>query len=141
VQASALAGYTFLQFSGNLSGAANPQSLLMDGPKTVTASFRSTTAAAAPVLEAGVIAKTSSEDGRSLWTILFSNSGAGAATDAQISNVIPTQIGGTACSPVISVATPMPVRIGTIAPGGNATAQVNFTANGGTYSSSAIFSD
>ena len=83
VQASALAGYTFLQFSGNLSGAANPQSLLMDGPKTVTASFRSTTAAAAPVLEAGVIAKTSSEDGRSLWTILFSNSGAGAATDAQ----------------------------------------------------------
>ncbi len=39
VRADAASGYRFSNFSGNLSGAVNPQSLVIDAPKTVTANF------------------------------------------------------------------------------------------------------
>ena len=44
ISATANAGYTFLNWSGDLSSSANPTSITMNGPKNVTANFSAVTA-------------------------------------------------------------------------------------------------
>jgi hypothetical protein len=58
IQATANPGYQFSGFSGDLTGTTNPQNLLMNGPKGVTASFApvaaaTTTTVAAPTITYG----------------------------------------------------------------------------------------
>ena len=151
VQATPAAGYKFAYFSGDLTGATNPQSLTMNGPKNVAANFQ----ALAPVLTAAVAAKANGTiAGQRVWTIRLSDTGAGPALGAQMTGVTLTQVSGTACSPAASAVTTFPVAVGDIAVGANATgavtlgfggcpdstarftAKVNFSANSGAYTGS-----
>jgi len=43
ITASSAAGFSFVGFSGDLTGLSNPQNILMDAPKTVIANFKATT--------------------------------------------------------------------------------------------------
>jgi hypothetical protein len=152
LQATAATGYSFVQFSGDAKGPANPQSLTMDGPKNVVANFQ---VATTPVLTAAVSGKAdAATSGQRVWTIRLANSGLGAASNAQIASIVLSQTAGTPCSPAASIVTTFPVTVGTIAPAANATgsvtfsfagctdttarfsAKVNFVANGGAYSGS-----
>jgi hypothetical protein len=125
--ATPAAGYKFAYFSGDLTGSANPRSLTMNGSKNVVANFQ----ALAPVLTAAVAAKA---DGpvaaQRVWTIRLSDTGAGAASGAQITGVTLTQAAGTSCAPAASVVSTFPVAIGNIAIGANAAGVVTFSFGG-----------
>jgi len=150
VQATVPAGYTFVAFSGDLSGSTNPQNVTMNAAKNVVANYQSIASLA---LTAAVSGKADGAAGQRVWTIRLTNSGPAAANGTQITGAILTQSSGTPCSPAASVISAMPVTVGNIAAGANATGsvtinvagcdttarfslKVNFTANSGSYSSS-----
>jgi hypothetical protein len=123
VSASAAAGYTFAGFSGALTGTATPQSLTIDQPLSVTANF----SPLPTTLRALFTSKVGTTNAR-VWTVTLSNIGSGAAVDARITGLTLTQTFGAACSPV--VLTPMPVPVGTLAPGASATGTVTIDFTG-----------
>lgn len=128
VQASAATGYTFAYFSGDLNGSGNPQMLTMNGAKNVVANFGST---AAPALHAAISGKVNGTlTGQRLWSIRLSNSGLGTAVGAQITGFTISQSSGTACSPAVSLISPLPVTVGDIAPSAYATGQVTLNFAG-----------
>lgn len=57
-----------------------------------------------------------------VWTLAFSNPGAGTAYGVKLTGLTLRQTGGTACTPVVK--TPFPVALGDIASGGSASANV-----------------
>src|SRR5262249_19574479 len=157
VQATPAANYAFVQFSGDLKGATNPQTLTMNAPKNVAANFQ---AAANPVLTAAISGKAdTAPTGNRIWTIRLANTGLGAASNSQITGITLSQTAGTPCSPVAAIVTAFPITVGTIAPSANATgsvtinfagctdtaarfsAKVNFAANGGSYTGSTTISN
>jgi len=128
VQATAAAGYTLDHFSGDLSGSANPQTLMMTGPMNVVANFRST---ATPTLTAAITGKANgSATGQRVWTIRLANSGLGTAAGAEITGAVLSQIAGTPCTPAASVVSAFPVVVGDIAPSANATGQMTIDFSG-----------
>lgn len=121
VTATPNTGWVFTGFSGDLTGSANPQNVLMDRPKSVTARF----AALQPSLLLQLTAKTDSgTPGVRAWTIQLTNNGQGPALNARISRIDfnPTGKG------TVSLVSPLPVSFGTINPGTSAsrTILVNF---------------
>jgi hypothetical protein len=157
VQATPAANYAFAQFSGDLKGSTNPQTLTMNAPKSVAANFQTT---ANPTLTAAVTGKADTTPaGSRTWTIRLTNAGLGSANNSQITGVTLIQTAGTPCSPAATVTTTFPITVGTIAPTGNATgsiiidfsgctdtaarfsAKVNFGANGGGYTGSTTISN
>ncbi|MBL8175987.1 MAG: hypothetical protein JNK48_15020, partial [Bryobacterales bacterium] len=147
VQATPNTGYRFSGFSGALTGTTNPQTIVVTDPVTVIANF-------APSAQAQLFATTGGPridvaPGQRLVPIMLRNAGQGAATGAAITSV--TGIATIAGSGAVSLASPLPVGFGDIAPGGAATQPllfnwpatatrvqftVSFTANGGAYSGS-----
>jgi hypothetical protein len=122
VLATANAGYLFSAFSGDLTGGANPQNLVMSGPKTVTANFT----ARPETLMPDVTAKTGPPENR-IWTITLMNHGPGAGNAAQITALTFDRKGDSDCVP--SVITSFPVSVGNLAPRSQVSANVaiNFT--------------
>jgi hypothetical protein len=96
IAASPAAGYSFTGFSGALSGTANPQTLTMSGPTTVTAAYAvvctfslsSTSAGVSGAAGIGTVGLTASNpacactaSSNAAWlTITASASGSGSAT-------------------------------------------------------------
>lgn len=96
ITASPAAGYSFTGFSGALSGTANPQTLTMSGPTTVTATYAvvctfslsSTSAGVSGAAGIGTVGLTASNpacaytaSSNAAWlTITASASGSGSAT-------------------------------------------------------------
>ena len=96
ITASPAAGYSFTGFSGTLSGTANPQTLTMSGPTTVTATYAvvctfslsSTSAGVSGAAGIGTVGLTASNpacaykaSSNAAWlTITASASGSGSAT-------------------------------------------------------------
>ena len=114
-------GTVFAGWGGALSGQANPQSLLMNGPKTVIANF-----AATPV--SGVNAAVSARSGPSAertWTITISNTGSSNAYNAQLAGLMLTQTFGPKCTvpPIRISPAAFPILLGNIA--GGATTQTS----------------
>jgi hypothetical protein len=150
VTATANPGYVFTSFSGALTGAANPQTLTLNSDSAVTANF----APLQPALTASVGVRT---DGSAAGTrnvpFTLLNSGLGAAGNATIAAITGiTVLGG---SGTVSVASGVPVDLGTITTGGTASGTivfswpasatrvrftVNFTADGGYSGSTTITS-
>jgi subtilisin-like proprotein convertase family protein len=135
VNASANAGFTFVNFSGDLTGSTNPQSVVMSAPRSVVANFTGTPT----TLTALITAKSGPANAR-VWTITLTNSGAGTAASALVSGLTLSQTGGAACTP--SIVGPLPLTIGNIAPGGSAAGNLtlNFTGCAATARFTAVIS-
>jgi len=119
VQAGANSGYRFANFSGGLSGNANPQNITMNGPVNVVANFTSVTPNLAATFGAITCAGTTCT-----VPMKLTNTGAGTATNATIAGVpVMTLISG---SGAVSVASGTPSDLGTIAPGSSAIGTVTF---------------
>ncbi len=127
VQANAAAGYTFVNFSGDLTGSANPQSLGMNWSKNVVANFSSSSTVK---LSAAVVGKADGPNSTRVWTIRLSNTGTATASAAQITGATVSQVLGTPCAPPAAVASTFPVAVGDIAPGSSANGQVSFNLSG-----------
>jgi len=84
---------------------------------------------ALPTLSALVTAKAGTQNSR-VWTITLSNSGAGAAINAQIDGLTLTQTFGAACTPVVISPSSFPLPVGTIDPGGTASGNVTIDFTG-----------
>lgn len=114
VGAAPAAGWTFTGFTGDASGTTNPQSVVMSGPRAVTANF-----APMPAMLAAMISGRTNGTGANqrLWTVMVRNTGSGPAVNARIVGATVTAVLG---SGAVSVATAMPVALGTIAAGGSA---------------------
>jgi hypothetical protein len=123
VTATANQGFTFVNFSGDLTGSTNPQSITMSAPRSVVANFTGT-----PTTLTALITGKSGPTAARVWTITLTNGGAGTAAAAQINSLVLTQTAGTACTPSI-VGPALPLAIGNIAPGGSAAGNLtlNFT--------------
>jgi Divergent InlB B-repeat domain len=122
VQATANPGYQFAGFSGGtLSGSANPQNLTMNGPAYVVANFTPLT----PNIAASAGARTVVSASTVQMGITLTNTGLGAATNAQIASISPITV--TSGSGTISTASGTGVDLGTItADGGVASTSVTF---------------
>ena len=114
VGAAPAAGWTFTGFTGDASGTTSPQSVVMSGPKAVTANF-----APMPAMLAAMISGRANGTGvnERVWTVMVRNMGSGPAVNARIVGATVTAVFG---SGAVSVVTPMPVALGTIAAGGSA---------------------
>jgi Divergent InlB B-repeat domain len=150
VQATPAAGYSFVNFSGDINSTSNPVNVTMNSPKNVVANFRSS---ANPTLAATIGAKANGTGTQRIWTVTLTDRGAGAANSAQITGLTLTQTAGTPCSPAPSLVSALPVGAGAIQPSGTGSGQVTlefggctgnplftvlvqFSANSGGYSGS-----
>jgi len=114
VNASAKTGYTFANFSGALTGSANPQNLTITGDASVAANFTKV----APALSATLgVRSNGTAAGTRVVPITLTNIGAGPASNATITSVSAVVLIGTGA---ISVASGVPVNLGGIAVGGSA---------------------
>ena len=147
VTATPAPGYYFVNFSGSLAGAPNPQMLFMNANSTVTANFAAV--ATKPVLVPSAGSRTAAAGQLTLNMRLTDNVGAGPANNAQITSI--TSIQTIAGSGAVSVASHLPASIGNLISGqtgsGNVTFNwptsatevqftVNFAANAGAYTGS-----
>jgi glucose/arabinose dehydrogenase len=114
VSATAAAGW---QFTG-YGGTAGP-SVVMDGPKTVTANFVPNPG----MLAVSVVSKANgaAADER-VWNVRFANLGQGPVVNARLAGILitPTGLGA------VALLSPLPVALGTIAPGGSVIVPLTF---------------
>ena len=126
ITASASSGYKFTGFSGALTGATNPQSLTIDGPKSVVANF-----AQLPPSLAATLSAVSGTTAARVWTVTLTNSGLGPARAASITAVGLTQTHGATCKPTVTLATTLPAIVGDLAAsGGSGSAQIALNSSG-----------
>jgi uncharacterized repeat protein (TIGR01451 family) len=119
IGASANPSYIFAGFSGALSGQTTPQQIVLNAPASVVANFTPL----APQLTVSVGTRSDGPDGTRLVTITANNSGQGAATTTTITAINATVVSGSG----IVAASGVPIVLGTIAPGAQASTQVTFT--------------
>ncbi|SPE43302.1 conserved exported hypothetical protein [Candidatus Sulfopaludibacter sp. SbA3] len=125
VSATANPGWLFAGFGGDASGLVTPQSILMNGPKVVTASFTPTPGV---TMSALISAKSGPQNAR-MWNISLTNSGPGVAYAPQFNGVVLTQTYGTACTPVRLTPAAFPINLANLAVGTTAgSAQFDFTS-------------
>ena len=149
ITATPAAGYYFVNFSGSLAGAPNPQIFFVNSNSTVTGNFAPV--ASTPMLLASIGTRTPGPgpDQLTLSLRLTDTIGYGLAQGAQIVSINPIQT--IAGSGAVSVAGSLPLPIGDLISGQTGSANltfnwpstatevqltINFSANGGTYSSS-----
>jgi glucose/arabinose dehydrogenase len=92
----------------NFTGPANGATVTMDAPKTITANFTPYPGMLALTIQS----KTGSGQQR-IWTLNITNLGQGPVINARLNSIAITPIG----TAQISVATPLPLALGNIAPG------------------------
>lgn len=146
LQATAANGFTFSGFSGGLSGSGDPQTVAVNKPVNVVANFQPGTA----ILYASAGPRNDSDPNISNFTFVLTNTGAGAAANAQIDSVAARTVLGSGSVTFNS----WPLPFGTIVPGQAAsqtisfswpsTAKrvgftVSFSANGGAYHGQTTF--
>ena len=152
VIATAAPGYYFVNFSGGLAGAPNPQMLFMNADSRVTANFAPV--ATEPVLVPSVGSRTRPSTSQLTLNMRLTDSvGAGAANIATIVSV--TAIQTTKGNGTVSVVSALPVNIGNLISGETGSANVtfnwpenakevrftvNFSANSGAYTGSSALS-
>ena len=157
ISAAANSGFQFYSFSGALTGTANPQTLVMNGVKTVVANFTPLL----PKLTSAITARSGTNV--RTWTITLTNIGAGQATEASVTNLSLAWVSGSGACPAgyPQVLTAFPVTAAPVpmaAGGGTATVPVvidftgcaatarftvtvSFEANSGATSGSTVFNN
>lgn len=122
VTATPNAGYSFQSWSGPVANANSAATTVtMNGPVSLTASFTE----GPTTLTGSLSGKTGSLSSR-VWTFYTTNSGPGAANNAQITSLTFTQTAGPSCTPTVT--TPLPLVLGNYAPSGvkYSTVTINF---------------
>jgi cytolysin (calcineurin-like family phosphatase) len=147
LQATPASGFQFSSFSGSLGGSTDPQSHTVIGPMNVVANFQSS---GTPALYASAGPRIDTDPAISVFTFELTDSGVGAAVNAQIDSVTATPSIGTGTITVPG----LPLAFGTILPGQAATQTINinwpntatrvaftvhFSANSGTYKGQSTF--
>ncbi|MBV9761657.1 MAG: NF038129 family PEP-CTERM protein [Acidobacteriaceae bacterium] len=126
------AGYNFQNWTGPVANANSASTTVtMNGPETVTANFTE----GPTTLTGSLSGKTGALSSR-VWNFYTSNSGPGAANNAEITSLTFTQTAGPSCTPTVT--TPLPVVLGNYAPSG--VKYTNVTINFGSCSAAARFS-
>jgi hypothetical protein len=128
VSAGANPGYVFSNFTGDLTGSTQPQTLSMSQPRTVAA-LVSAIPTQAPQLIASIASKAGDATAR-VWTIQFSNAGPGASLDTRLQSIGITQVFGTACTTPPAVKTQLPASLGAINSGGSVQVPVTIDFSG-----------
>ncbi len=118
VSATANPGYVFSNFTGDLTGSAQPQNLAMLQPHSVGAQV-SPVPAQVPQLIASIVSKAGDANAR-IWTIQLNNAGPGISSDTGLTSIGITQVFGTACTTPPAIKTSLPASLGAIAPGTSA---------------------
>lgn len=142
VSAAPNPGYAFTQWSGGVTDPTSPSTtVVMDGPRTLTANFVRLWA----TMAGNIVAKSGPSNAR-VWTLSLLDNGPDAANATSITSFTLTQTFGAACTPVVRTATPIalgnvaPLQTGTAnvtidftgcAAAARFTAKFNFSANGG----------
>ena len=121
--ATANAGYAFAFWSGDVAGATNPVPVLMNGARNASANFSQTSGPPQLTLTQGVH-RDGVQAGTRVAPMTIGNAGPGVANNAQIVSItnITTSVGTGA----VTLASSMPVTVGTLAAGQNAVANVVF---------------
>ncbi|HLK20429.1 MAG TPA: hypothetical protein VKT81_15845, partial [Bryobacteraceae bacterium] len=118
ISAVPAAGYVFSGFSGDLTGTANPQSVTLSAPRTVTANFTPLV----PVnLTAAVVNKGSVSPGVRFYDVQISNQGPGNASSVAITQLPLSTLSGTG---TVTNMTTLPIAVGDIAAGSSTTIRV-----------------
>jgi hypothetical protein len=120
-------GFLFTGFSGDLTGSATPQTLWMNGAKSLTGNFIPMPGA---TLSALISSKAGPQNAR-VWTIALADSaGSGVAYTPQIHGLILTQTYGTACVPLRTSPAAFPIVFSNLAAGTSTSgaAQFDFSA-------------
>ena len=118
ISAAPAAGYAFSGFSGDLSGTANPQSVTLSIPRTVTANF---TPFVPVSLSAAVINKGQVSPGVRFYAVQISNQGPGNASGVAITQLPLSTLNGTG---TVTNMTSLPLAVGDIAAGSSKTVRV-----------------
>ena len=117
-------GLVFTGYTGAASGVATPQSLVVNGPETVTGFF-----SAIPISGSSAVisAKSGGATERS-WTVTITNNGPGNAYDTRLFGVMLTQTFGGACNPIPIRINPLefPILLGNLPAGGSAQTSLLF---------------
>ena len=147
LQVSLLKGVQFSGFSGDLAGSQTPGTLTVGKPEFVVANFQPT---GTPTLYASAGPRVDTDPQISQFTFLLTDSGIGAAVNAQIDSVTATPSIGTGTITVPG----LPLTFGTLLPGQAASQTINinwpntatrvaftvhFSANGGAYTGQSTF--
>lgn len=125
ISATPSAGYSFLDWSANVTSQDNPSSsVIMNQPQIVTANF-----VALPTTMGGNITAKSGPSNARVWTLAVTNNGPGAANSAQLNTFSLTQTFGATCTPAVTSPASFPLIVGNIAPVSSASVPVtlNFT--------------
>jgi hypothetical protein len=144
--ATAASGFSFSGFSGDATGATDPQNLTVSKPENIVANFQPGT----PSIYASSGPRNDSDPNTSVFTFVLTNTGAGAAANTEITSITARPVIG---SGTVSVAG-LPLVLGTIPPGQAASQTidvswpssatrvaftVSFSANGGSYQGQTTF--
>jgi hypothetical protein len=127
VQVTAIpaAGFRFTNFAGSLTGSANPQTITMNGPRSVVANFAPLTTSIA-----GTILSKSGLTTTRRWTIRLTNNGPGIALNTRITGFNLLQTFGPECTPNVTSPSAFPFAVGDIAPGASANAVITIDFRG-----------
>ena len=120
LQATENPGWRFSQWSGNLTSAANPATLVMGGSRQVVANF----VALQPTLAASLVTRADAGTGKRTVTLRITNGGIGAAVGATLTSVQTQLVLG---SGAVTLDTTLPVSLGTLPPGGSIDVPLVFT--------------
>ena len=114
-------GYRFVRWTGDLAGMPNPVTLPVDQPRTATAEFTPLTSPVLYVTSAGQ-RLNGAQPGTRRVPIQLRNRGTGAATNARITDI--SGIAVRAGSGLVNLLTPLPLTLGSIAPGASAATEL-----------------
>ena len=124
VNATPNPGYGFTQWTGGVANPTSPSTtVVMDGPKTLTANFVQLSA----TMFGNIIAKSGPANAR-VWTLSLLDNGPDAANAVSIGSFTLTQTFGAACTPVVKTATP--IALGNVAPLQTATTNLTIDFTG-----------
>jgi hypothetical protein len=123
IQATPAQGFTFSNFSGAITGPANPQNVVVNGPLNVVANFASVGSPRLYATTGGP--RVDVPNGLRSVPLRIMNAGPGFATDAQITNIRDIRV--MSGSGAVSIMSAFPIPLGGIAVNQGVDAAVLFT--------------
>ncbi len=123
IGASALPGFNFAGFTGDLVSPASSATFVVTGPRNIVANFTPAGLPQLTLAPGGARTDGVAADER-IVPLTLTNKGLGLSTAARITGISGIRVsGGTG---TVSVMTPMPVAFGDLAPGASATRNISF---------------
>ncbi len=126
--ANPLPGYEFTGWSGDPTGTNNPESIVMDGPKSVTANFVLITGADLLVTKSVDVANPNVGDPVA-YTVTVTNTGPDAGTGIELTDALPASLNFVSSDADVGSYSNDIWTVGSLANGATATLTINATVN------------